>query len=675
MKRILLFTFLMLAGYASAQLTLSTNPVSGDAPLTVTFKATCATCKVYTWDFGDNSGPAIPPGPNQTHIYKVAGTYNVIVAASDSQGHSYVGQSTVGVALTCGAPTFPCANRSVASIPVPTVPPNAGGPGGANTYMVDPDFHNVIVRATDYTHTIPSGHNYDGNSFQAGCGGGAGCLASNTDRTLWLFETMGGGDIILRFDPVAFTKAVDMIRAAKNTIPTGLPQSVFGLYTTAPTGYKIPKGHFSWKQKNLFYSNSGTKVMAYCFGTTYVGGTCNDTLSTVPPSVTNGRIITVVDYAKVGPNCLPAGYAATWAAFADQDEQDEVFAVGFSSLNEGYPDQKGSGQNTGVHVAVWSKAKGCQVLNTYTGKFTADVAWGTNGKTLSLPDRFTLHSYPNLDLSGTYMVLSVGNCLTTCFHGDSGMFVQLGTATGYYLCAPAYGACGGHASFGYSVWQNDPNTWQAAIRPMPNTNQTFTRTPLIKVPEITCTGDRHYSWVADDPTNVTYILASTSSSTESQPAKVCNDGSPLRNELSLYDPKGSNIARVGHTFNSGYSGRFSIQWAILEWTKVGDFAAWGSDWLETLGDENGHTTCPGGVFHFNNWTASTALTSGTILSPQAANAAGFLYKVTTAGTTGVAHPVWSQTIGAAVKDGSVTYKNIGSGCRGDVFITDLTTAY
>jgi PKD repeat protein len=99
MKRILLMTLLMSASYAGAQLTLSTNPVSGEAPLSVTFKATCTTCVAYTWSFGDNTGQTVP-GPNQTHVYKAAGIYFVIVAAVDSKGTGYNAQATIKVAAT-----------------------------------------------------------------------------------------------------------------------------------------------------------------------------------------------------------------------------------------------------------------------------------------------------------------------------------------------------------------------------------------------------------------------------------------------------------------------------------------------------------------------------------------------------------------------------------------------
>lgn len=675
---------------ASAQplpvLILKASPATGTVPVTVSFIATCSTCVAYTWDFGDGTIQTTP-GPNQTHIYQSAGTYYPAVSATDANGNPATASAVIDATLevtstSCGKPFFLCMNRTTASIPTPDVPPYAGGPGGANTYMVDPDFHNIIVRATDYTHTITPGRaQWDGNYFQAGCGGGSFCNASNTDRTLWALESADGSTIMLRFDPKAFASAVAMIRNAGDIIPPNLPQSVFGLYTTEPTGYKVPKGRFSWKQRNLYYSSSGTQVLAYCFGISYVNGVCSDTFDGVnPPSAGNGRVVTLVDFADAGPNCLPADYTPTWSAFGDQDElTDGIFSVAFSSKNEGYPGQTESGQNTGVHAAVWSAQRGCQILNTYTGLFTADPGWGTNGMILSIPDRFTLHTSPNLDLSGTYMSLPMENCLVeACGHGSSGAALTLGTATAFYLCAPGHGDCGGHSSFGWSYWQNAAaNTFpgQYDVRPLPNTIHTYTRTPSVKVAGVLCHGDSHMSWIADDPTNITNFLSVDSASTVTPPVTVCNDASPLRNELQLYDPAGGPIGRAGHTFNSGYSGRFSIQWAISEWTMMGDFAAWSSDWLETLGDENGNATCPGGLFRFPNWKAHTALAANTLIFPQAGNAAGYLFKVTVAGTSGSEHPAWPQTIGAAITDGSIQLVNEGSGCRGDVFITDLTTAY
>ncbi|MFZ0318355.1 MAG: PKD domain-containing protein [Candidatus Sulfotelmatobacter sp.] len=668
---------------ALPMITLAATPSSGQAPLAVGFIATCSACVAYTWSFGDGGIQSVP-GPIQSHTFELAGTHTVLVAGTDKYGNAANATTVVSVTQqveACGKPFYYCINRTVASIPVPAVPPDAGGPGGANTYMIDPDFHNILVRATDYMHTIiPGNTQWDGNSFQAGCGGGSFCNLTNTDRTLWKIEGTSG-DYMLRFDPVAFASAETLIRNAGNAIPPVLPQSVFGLYTTVPTGFQVPKGRFSWLQKNLYYANSGTQIQAYCFGVTYIDGICSDTFDGVnAPTVANGGIVTLVDLANAGPNCLPSDYVPTWTAGGDQDQlTDSQFSVAFSSLNEGYPGQNGNGQDTGVHEVVWSEAKGCQVLNTYTGAITADPAWGTNGTTLSLPDRFTIHTSPNQDLSGTYMVMSVGKCLAICYNGASGISFTLGTNVGSYLCATGYGDCGGHSSFGWSFWQNEAGNLyagQADVRPLPNTNHTYTRTASVKVPGITCQGDSHYSWIADDPTNVTDFLSTTSATTETIPAQVCNDSSPLRNEILLYEPTGGSIGRAGHTFNSGYSGRFSVQFAITEWTQTGDFAGLSSDWLETLGDENGNSTCPGGTLRFDNWKRETPLAMGTLIAPQAGNAALFLFKVTVSGTTGTTHPTWTQTIGGSVSgDGTVQYVNAGSGCRGDVFFTDLTSAY
>src|SRR6266852_2047837 len=130
-------------------LTLTATPLSGTAPLTVAFLATCSTCVAYTWSFGDGGTDPIPE-PNQTYTYQSAGSWTAIVAATDKYGNGATGFAIINVAQQvvgnpCGKPLFSCVNRTVGSLPVPSTPPNAGGPDGANTYMVDPDFHNIIV--------------------------------------------------------------------------------------------------------------------------------------------------------------------------------------------------------------------------------------------------------------------------------------------------------------------------------------------------------------------------------------------------------------------------------------------------------------------------------------------------------------------------------------------------
>jgi hypothetical protein len=53
------------------------------------------------------------------------------------------------------------------------------------------------------------------------------------------------------------------------------------------------------------------------------------------------------------------------------------------------------------------------------------------------------------------------------------------------------------------------------------------------------------------------------------------------------------------------------------------------------------------------WTPSTALTLNTLRVPSTRT--GYVYKVTTAGTTGTTEPTWPTTTGGTVTDGSVVW--------------------
>lgn len=55
------------------------------------------------------------------------------------------------------------------------------------------------------------------------------------------------------------------------------------------------------------------------------------------------------------------------------------------------------------------------------------------------------------------------------------------------------------------------------------------------------------------------------------------------------------------------------------------------------------------------WIASTAYSLDDIVVPTGANATGFAYRCTTAGTTDVAEPAWPTTLGDTITDGTVVW--------------------
>ena len=92
------FVYNVTAGSAPTPPTASftANPMSGDAPLTVSFTNTSSgePTPTYTWDFGDMQGSnAINP----SHTYTSAGTYTVNLTASNSGGSDSADPVTITV--------------------------------------------------------------------------------------------------------------------------------------------------------------------------------------------------------------------------------------------------------------------------------------------------------------------------------------------------------------------------------------------------------------------------------------------------------------------------------------------------------------------------------------------------------------------------------------------------
>jgi Bacteriophage tail sheath protein len=61
-----------------------------------------------------------------------------------------------------------------------------------------------------------------------------------------------------------------------------------------------------------------------------------------------------------------------------------------------------------------------------------------------------------------------------------------------------------------------------------------------------------------------------------------------------------------------------------------------------------------------DWAATTAEVLGALIKPTVANTGSYVFRCTTAGTTGASEPAtWDQTVGGTVTDGTVTWTNVG----------------
>ena len=96
--------------------TISVNPLTGTAPLTVSFDASGSSdvegvLTSYSWDFGDGGSGS---GGSVNHIYTGAGTYTAILTVTDTEGATATASGTISVASAADT------TASVVSITAPT---------------------------------------------------------------------------------------------------------------------------------------------------------------------------------------------------------------------------------------------------------------------------------------------------------------------------------------------------------------------------------------------------------------------------------------------------------------------------------------------------------------------------------------------------------------------------
>ncbi|HVN19985.1 MAG TPA: polysaccharide deacetylase family protein [Dongiaceae bacterium] len=146
--------------------------------------------------------------------------------------------------------------------------------------------------------------------------------------------------------------------------------------------------------------------------------------------------------------------------------------------------------------------------------------------------------------------------------------------------------------------------------------------------------------------------------------------------------------RFTHTFGTGSSGTFDVQFQISETSQDGRFVAWSSDWNSQLGSTSGaapslpvanaNVTCKGGY----PWLANHSYAYGELIHPlQGTGGAGTVfdvYQLVTAagGVSGTTQPGFAKNgvVGSQVTDNGLTWQDVGVGdCRGEVFVVKLDT--
>ncbi len=464
-----------------------------------------------------------------------SGAFPFTVLSTDAASHT--AQKSLSLLVltsgnTCGPPAYECSRTDPNIVQVPT-PPSVGNLSGANTIVTDPDFGNRIVRITD-ANTDPT-PDYKYRTYATSATGSADDNLWNTDSTLFIVQDTGSAGVPFTFNPSTFQAGRLYVSSFPST-----------------NGFKLPDGGiWSRVNANILYSYPGTAIDKYDF-----------TDRNTPPSPQ-----TVYDFTS-SPNCLPAGFNATWSTEGGVSGDDTVFAMGYSNAGT---------QGTGVYVVAYKVGSGCSILNTQTGQVGGD--WGAHG-TMSTTDRWTVHNV-KMSRDGNWLIITVENCISTC----SGVvyFWQIGTTT-VESCPGGY--CEGHYTEGYTHFVNNDNSplGNEVIRTF--TNPTAYSSLYRNLPDgIGLNFDQHQSWNNADPGDSVPFLSTTCSPTTPFPA-------PWYNEIIGVAADGSGKTwRFAHSFITVKSQNFNAFWGIGTVSQDGKFFIFSSDWMGNLGSESGTATC------------------------------------------------------------------------------------
>jgi hypothetical protein len=493
-----------------------------------------------------------------------SGTFNFTARVQDSARNtaSAALMLQVSTASNCGPPTYNCSRSDLNPAPNPAIPPqvgpntcvasqlsSCGSLTGANRVVVDPDFHNRIVRVTDASTA-------GGSTMITSASGSNDPNMWNQDSTMFVVQDTATSAYLFGFNP-------STMQATK----------------IAAMAYMAGGSGWSWSFVNpaVLYRLNGTAIYSY-------------DLSGIGSTVPAPKLI----YDFNNPQCLGAdplwraNPKVTWRTLFNMSTDDQVFATGYSNTG---------GQGTGYLTAIYTVGHGCRLLDSKSGIVYGD--WGTTGP-ISTSDRWTMHANA-LGKSGDWDLVGFTTCLSTSCSKPP-YFWSVATTT---VTNPS-GCLSGHWTEGHSYWRKNSgcnhigqDTTRQYGLPGLSTMQISSFPSNMTLPF-----DQHFSWNNVDSSD-TYPVISGSWTNIINPLPAAWYNEILGTfPAAVGNVPAGTVKRFAHSFITGRSHRFNTQYAIGHVSQDGRFFMFASDWLGTLGSEGNPgaasctvgTNCRGDVF-------------------------------------------------------------------------------
>jgi hypothetical protein len=579
-----------------------------------------------------------------------AGTSTFTIQVCDSLS---VCSPTLSVSITVAAsgsfPDYTPARTDLIALTQPSVPPQMGpnvctagslnacgnftGIGNCET---DTDFGYQVCRVTDTT--TPPVTNTHFKTITVASSGSGDENRWNPTSTMLVVDDWGARGVLLNF-----TDTGTAMSTTRRYASDPLWSASGGFWYTGPAFWSR-----NVSTPNILYNlpATGTTLKHWDFS--------NPT--TAPTSQTQD-----FDFAS----CLATAsgqspFVVTWTTNGGNNNGDDSVAFGFSN--------NGGQQSDGArYLAVWTRGSGCRVLNVATLTVSGD--WGPTGAITGTTCTVgRIHNVKIMKGTGTnggvLVTLDNSSGGSACPDSHSSPFVwQYATLNFTPVCG---GQCSGHFTEAIRLWANNtgnlpPFFW--SVRDFASPSSPTGLTPSMPPGTQAAALDFHPSWNQGNDAQPFFTSTFTACA---PPTRAWSE------EILGMWPYLAAPMRFAKTLHDSCSNEFGVEIAVGSVSQDGKYYAYTSDWMGTLGGDQGTATCTPGAANGGSWVANGSNALGRRASFTINNPALYIYQVTTAGTSGATRPTFNQTIGGTTTDGTAVWTNMGPRCRGDVFVVRLT---